>query len=182
MKKKYVNIYTDGACAGNQSDTNLGGWGAVLEYGAHTKTVFGGERNTTNNRMEMKALIGALEALNREGLDIRVFSDSSYLMECFRKRWYENWLRNGWKTAKKEPVENRDLWETLLPWLSKHHFEFYRVKGHVSLDAGEQKLATLFAKFKTWNGSAFTYADFVRATEMNNRADALANEGIDTLR
>ena len=182
MEKNYVNIYTDGACAGNQSETNLGGWGAVLEYGVHTKRIHGGERDTTNNRMEMKALVGALDALNREGLDIRVFSDSSYLMECFRKKWYENWLRNGWKNAKKEPVENRDLWEALLPWLSRHRLEFYRVKGHVSLGAGEQTLSALFAKFQSWNGKGFTYADFLHATEMNILADALANKGIDELR
>ena len=121
---KTVNIYTDGACSGNQNDENLGGWGAVLEYGEHEKALFGGERDTTNNRMEMKALIEALAALNREGLRIRVFSDSAYLMNCFREKWYEKWLRNNWITSSKTPVENRDLWEQLLPFLEKHTIEF----------------------------------------------------------
>ena len=130
---KTVNIYTDGACSGNQNDENLGGWGAVLEYGEHEKALFGGERDTTNNRMEMKALIEALAALNREGLRIRVFSDSAYLMNCFREKWYEKWLRNNWITSSKTPVENRDLWEQLLPFLEKHTIEFYRVKVHVNI-------------------------------------------------
>ena len=127
---KTVNIYTDGACSGNQNDENLGGWGAVLEYGEHEKALFGGERDTTNNRMEMKALIEALAALNREGLRIRVFSDSAYLMNCFREKWYEKWLRNNWITSSKTPVENRDLWEQLLSMLQKHKVIFHWVKAH----------------------------------------------------
>ncbi len=178
---KTVNIYTDGACSGNQNDENLGGWGAVLEYGEHEKALFGGERNTTNNRMEMKALIEALAALNREGLRIRVFSDSAYLMNCFREKWYEKWLRNNWITSSKTPVENRDLWEQLLPFLEKHTIVFYRVKGHVNLHSKSTNLDSIYKKFVEWNGPEFDYDDFLYVTEMNNRADALANKGIQTL-
>lgn len=178
---KSVNIYTDGACSGNQNDENLGGWGAVLEYGEHEKALFGGEPNTTNNRMEMKALIEALSVLNREGLLIRVFSDSSYLTNCFREKWYEKWLRNNWITSSKTPVENRDLWEQLLPYLEKHTIEFYRVKGHVNLKSKSTNLEAVFKKFIEWNGPQFDYDDFLYVTEMNNRADALANQGIQSL-
>lgn len=176
-----VNIYTDGACSGNQNDENLGGWGAVLEYGDHEKTLFGGEKNTTNNRMEMTALIKALEALNREGLKIRVFSDSAYLMNCFREKWYEKWLLNNWTTSNKSPVENQDLWEKLLLQINRHTIEFYRVKGHVNLSSKKTNFAALFKKFVEWNGNSFDMDDFLYVTEMNNKADALANKGVQSL-
>ena len=178
---KTVNIYTDGACSGNQNDENIGGWGAVLEYGEHEKALFGGEKNTTNNRMEMTALISALDALNKEGLPIRVFSDSSYLMNCFREKWYEKWLRNNWTTSNKCPVENRDLWEKLLLHLNKHTMEFYRVKGHVNVKSKKINLDEIYKKFLAWNDSSFDFDDFLYVTEMNNRADALANQGIQSM-
>lgn len=81
----------------------------MLEYGDYRKELYGGELNTTNNRMEMTALLEALNALKKEGLVIEVFSDSSYLMNCFRQKWYENWQKNGWQTAAKKPVENKDV-------------------------------------------------------------------------
>lgn len=171
---KPVNIYTDGACSGNQNQENTGGWGAVLEYGSHKKELSGGELNTTNNRMELSALLSALQALTKEGLDVRVFSDSSYLVNCFRERWYEGWRRSGWKNSKKAPVENRDLWEPLLALTERHSVSFYRVKGHVSLKQTEAKLTALYEKFVEWNGTGFTMDDFLYITEMNNRADALA--------
>lgn len=173
-----VNIYTDGACSGNQNEENTGGWGAVLEYGKHEKTLFGGEKNTTNNRMEMMAFIYALEALQKEGLTIKVFSDSSYLMNCFREKWYEKWLVNNWMTSNKSPVENRDLWERLLTYINKHHMEFYRVKGHINLKSKKINLDEIYKKFIQWNGTSFSFEDFLYITEMNNRADDLANQGI----
>jgi len=179
---KLINIYTDGACSGNQSETNTGGWGAILEYGEHKKELFGGELNTTNNRMEMKALLSAFEALSMENLKIRVFSDSSYLMNCFREKWYENWYRNNWKTSKKTDVENRDLWEALFSYIHKHSIEFYRVKGHVNLNSKNTKVESLYQTFMEWNGPAFTMDDFIYITNMNNRADQLANQGIESVR
>lgn len=179
---KILRIYTDGGCAGNQSDENLGGWGAVLEYGSAVKELHGCERNTTNNRMEMTALLRAFEALKKDGQTIQVFSDSSYLMDCFRKGWYKNWQKNGWKTSGKKPVENQDLWQALIPYLDRHDIRFFRVKGHVNLNSQVTDLDKLYAKFVEWNGPEFSYEDFLYVTEKNNRCDALANEGIDSLR
>lgn len=179
---KILRIYTDGGCAGNQNDENLGGWGAVLEYGSASKELFGCERNTTNNRMEMTALLRAFEAIKKEGQTIQVFSDSSYLMDCFRKGWYKGWQKNGWKTSKKTPVENQDLWQALIPYLDRHEIRFYRVKGHVNLNSQVTDFDELYEKFLEWNGADFSYEDFMYVTEKNNQADALANKGIDSLR
>ena len=111
---RIVNFYTDGACSGNQNDTNVGGWGAILEYGDTVKELHAGEVNTTNNKMELDAVINAFRQLKREGLTIHVFTDSSYVANCFLNKWYVNWRKNGWKNKKKEPVENRDRWEELI--------------------------------------------------------------------
>ena len=92
---KTVNIYTDGACSGNQNDKNLGGWGCILEFGEHQKELHGGEVNTTNNRMELSALVAGLSALKQKGLNVRIFADSSYLINCFKQKWYVNWQKNG---------------------------------------------------------------------------------------
>lgn len=183
-----VRIYTDGGCAGNQNEENLGGWGAILEYapaGAAepaVKELYGSEANTTNNRMEMTALLEAFRAIKKDSQKIQVFSDSSYLMDCFRKKWYENWQANGWKTSQKKPVENQDLWKELLPFLERHDIEFFRVKGHVNLNSENLNLMKLYGKFCEWNGGGFSLDEFRYITEKNNRADELANVGIDELR
>ena len=179
---KTLNIYTDGACSGNQNTENIGGWGAILEYGEAQKELYGGEVNTTNNRMEMLALIVALEAVTKNNQTIRVFSDSSYLIECFRKGWYKEWKSNGWKTKAKKTVENRDLWEKLLVHLDKQNITFYRVKGHVNLNSKTLQPSIVYQKFLEWNGSSFSYDDFVYITEKNHRADLLANKGIDEIK
>ena len=178
-----LKIYTDGTCANNQEDINYGGWGTILEFGEHSKELYGGEANTTNNKMELTAVIEGFKALKRDGLEIEVFSDSSYVMNCFRDKWYVNWIKNGWKNTKKQPVENRELWEELLELVSHHRVSFYRVKGHVNLDrTTETALKGLYDKFVEWNGSDFSYDDFIYVTEKNNRADELANLGIDQVR
>jgi len=177
-----LRIYTDGACSGNQNAKNIGGWGAVLQYGSHEKELFGGEKNTTNNRMEMTALLESFRALKKEGQTIDVFSDSSYLMDCFRKKWYASWVSNGWKTSQKKPVENRDLWTALLPFLELHDISFYRVKGHIDPEKRNADLDAIYEKFTRWNGKAFSFDDFRYITDMNNRADGLANRGIDAVR
>lgn len=179
---QYLNIYTDGACSGNQNKENIGGWGAILEFGPHQKEVFGGEINTTNNRMEMTALLSAFRAIKKTEQNIRVFCDSSYLMDCFRQKWYIYWLENEWKTKSKKAVENKDLWEQLIPFLYEHNIEFYRVKGHVNLNSNATDLDSLFKKFKIWNGDNFSFSDFEYITTMNNRADKLANKGIDEIK
>ena len=125
-RRKEVIVYTDGACSGNPGP---GGWGAVLMHGSALKEISGGEARTTNNRMELMAAIVALEAL-REPVRVRLHSDSSYLVNCFHQRWYERWQRNGWTNSKKEPVENRDLWERMIALTRRHEVEFVKVKGH----------------------------------------------------
>lgn len=179
---KVLRIYTDGGCSGNQNEENLGGWGAILEFGEAQRELYGSEARTTNNRMEMTALLEAFKAIKKENQTIEVFSDSSYLMDCFRKKWYENWRKNGWKTSGKKPVENRDLWQQLLPYTERHRISFYRVKGHVNLNSKTTDFNKLYEKFVEWNGVDFSYEDFTYVTEKNNRADELANMGIDELR
>jgi ribonuclease HI len=179
---KTINIYTDGACSGNQFDTNVGGWGAILEYGAYVKEIYGGQKDTTNNRMELLALIEGLGVLTKKGYAVRVFSDSSYIMDCLRKRWYERWRQNGWLTSAKKPVENRELWERLLAFLPDYDFRFFLVKGHVSVKASEKALHDRFARFRQHNGDGFSFEEFLHITERNNRADELANLGIEAAR
>ena len=173
-----LRMYTDGACSGNQSDENVGGWGAVLEYGEHKKELFGGMVNTTNNRMELTAVIEAFRALKAPNQTIQVFTDSSYVANCFREKWYISWEKNNWRNASKKPVENRELWEELLSLVRQHDVRFFRVKGHVNLASKSTNFDALYEKFLEWNGADFSFEDFKYVTEMNNRADELANEGI----
>jgi len=178
QRNQTINIYTDGACSGNQFCENSGGWGAILEYGGAAKEIYGGEPNTTNNRMELTALIEALAALTKTGYCVRVFSDSSYLINCLRKRWYEKWKVNGWLNANKKPVENRDLWEKLLAFLPDYEFRFYLIKGHIGEDAREKTLRDGYARFKEHNGDGFSFEEFIGITGKNRRADELANLGV----
>ena len=119
-------IYTDGACSGNPG---AGGWAAVLRYGEHTKEIAGGELHTTNQRMELTAAIRALEALKRP-CRVRLHSDSAYLVNAFHENWFARWQTNGWRNAKGDPVENRDLWERLLQLNKVHDVEWIKVQGH----------------------------------------------------
>lgn len=145
-------IYTDGACSGNQSKENIGGWGAVLLYNENVKEIFGGEKNTTNNRMELTAVIEALKMIKNRKLPTEVYTDSAYICNCILQKWYINWEKNGWKNAKKQDVENQDLWkELLLLYRSFEEITFLKVKGHSGI-------------------------------ELNEKADELANRGIDRAR
>ena len=177
-----LRIYTDGGCAGNQSDHNFGGWGAILEFGEHKKELYGGEANTTNNRMELTAVIEAFKALKKTGQYVQVFTDSSYVANCFREKWYESWEQNKWRNAAKKSVENQELWKELLALVRQHNVTFYRVKGHVNLNSKSTNFDKLYEKFVEWNSTAFSFEDFQYVTKMNNRADELANMGIDEVR
>ena len=177
-----LRMYTDGGCKGNQSDENVGGWGTILEFGEHQKELCGGEINTTNNRMELTAVIEGFKALKKDGQTVEVFSDSSYVSNCFREKWYVSWEKNNWRNAAKKSVENQDLWKELLALVRKHHVTFYRVKGHVNLASKSTNFDQLYAKFTNWNGERFTYDDFQYITTMNNRADELANLGISRIK
>ncbi|RKN71270.1 ribonuclease HI [Paenibacillus ginsengarvi] len=123
---KDVTIYTDGACSGNPGP---GGWGAILFYGGNRKEMSGGEKHTTNNRMELVAAIEALGVL-KEPCQVKLHSDSAYLVNCFQQGWFRGWMRNGWKNSKGQPVENQDLWKSLLQLMDKHRVEYVKVKGH----------------------------------------------------
>jgi ribonuclease HI len=125
MAMKSVEIFTDGACKGNPGP---GGWGALLRMGRHEKEMSGGERDTTNNRMELTAAIKALEALI-EPCDIRLHSDSKYVLDGITK-WVHGWQKNGWKNASRQPVRNADLWHQLIAAAKPHRVEWVWVKGH----------------------------------------------------
>lgn len=124
--KKQVEVYTDGACSGNPGP---GGWAAVLIFGNIEKELVGQENPTTNNRMELTAAIEGLKALKMP-CRVRLYSDSAYLVNAFNNKWLEKWQQNGWRTAKKEPVENQDLWKKLLELAEIHDIEWIKVKGH----------------------------------------------------
>lgn len=125
MEEKVI-IYTDGACSGNPGP---GGWGAILMYKGAKKEISGGCKNTTNNIMEITAVIEALKCLKFES-NVQVYSDSAYTVNAFKQGWIYNWMKNGWKTANKEPVKNKELWQELYALTKKHKVEFIKVKGH----------------------------------------------------
>jgi len=125
---KKVEIFTDGACSGNPGP---GGWAAILRYGAHEMEISGSMPQTTNNRMEVFALISALGKLKTR-CDVTVYSDSAYLVNAFNEHWIDNWQRRGWKNSEGKPVENQDLWRLLLLTIQRkgHAVKFIKVKGH----------------------------------------------------
>jgi ribonuclease HI len=128
-----IVIYTDGACSGNPGP---GGWGALLSWNGHEKELFGGEPDTTNNRMELMAAIQALESLKRTG-PIALYTDSTYVRDGITK-WIHGWKRNGWRTAAKKPVKNEDLWKRLEAALVGHDVEWHWVKGHAGHPGNER--------------------------------------------
>jgi ribonuclease HI len=128
-----VEIYTDGACRGNPGP---GGWGALLSVGEHEKELSGAEVLTTNNRMELTAVIRALEALKRPS-EVRIFTDSEYVRRGITE-WVKNWKARGWKTADRKPVKNQDLWERLDALAAGHQIEWRWVKGHSGVPGNER--------------------------------------------
>ena len=126
MNQTRVQIYTDGACSGNPGP---GGWGTLLLWKEKECPLQGGEDQTTNNRMELTAAIKGLEALKRP-CQVELYSDSAYLINAFSLGWLEKWQKNGWRTAKKEAVENQDLWQSLLSLARYHEITWHKVKGH----------------------------------------------------
>lgn len=133
----YVKIYADGACKGNPGP---GGWGALLMYNGHEKAICGGERDTTNNRMELTAVIRALETLKRPS-KIRLYTDSIYVQKGMTE-WLSGWKSRGWRTADKKPVKNDDLWRTLDVLAQGHEVEWVWVKGHAG-DVGNERADAL---------------------------------------
>lgn len=121
-----VILYTDGACSGNPGP---GGWGALLLWKGKEREMTGGALDTTNNRMEMMAVIEGLKALKKP-CHVKIHSDSALIVNTFKKGWIENWQKKGWKKSNKKPVENRDLWEKMLKAMKPHTIEWIKVKGH----------------------------------------------------
>ena len=124
-ENKTVTLYTDGACKGNPGK---GGWGVLMRYGSHEKELFGGEAHTTNNRMELTAIIQGLAALNRP-CAVVIYTDSQYVKNGMEK-WIHGWKKNGWKTAAKQPVKNEDLWRQLDQLAAQHQIQWQWVHGH----------------------------------------------------
>ena len=121
-----VTIYTDGACSGNPGP---GGWGSILMYKETKKEISGGKENTTNNVMELTAVIEGLKLL-KFPCKVKLYSDSAYVVNAFNQKWIYGWLKNGWKNASKEPVKNKKLWQELYDLTKVHEVEFIKVKGH----------------------------------------------------
>lgn len=129
-----IEIYTDGACSGNPGP---GGWGAILRWNGHEKELSGGEGETTNNRMEMMAVIKGLEALKGDDKKITLYTDSKYVKQGVEE-WLEGWKAKNWKTASKKPVKNQDLWEQIDSLISRFDVEFIWVKGHSGHEFNER--------------------------------------------
>ena len=126
MERKNVTIYTDGACSGNPGN---GGWGTILMYNNHKKELSGGEKNTTNNRMELLAAIKGLELL-KEPCNVTLYSDSAYMVNAFLQDWVGNWKQNNFRGSDKKEIKNLDLWKRLLELTETHNVTFIKVKGH----------------------------------------------------
>ena len=151
MKMKHVTLYTDGACSGNPG---IGGYGAVLIYNGHEKRISGACGETTNNRMELTAVIEGLKCLNQP-CEVDVYSDSAYTVNAFNEGWVYGWKKHGWVKADKKPVLNADLWQELLILTHVHKVRFYKVKGHADNELNNQcdKLATDAVKiYRAENG------------------------------
>lgn len=138
--RKHVDLYTDGACSGNPGK---GGYGGILIYKNKEKEYSGYNANTTNNRMEITAVIEGLKLL-KESVDIDIFSDSAYTVNAFLEGWIDNWQANNWRTAGKKPVQNIELWQELLSLIAKHNVTWHKVKGHADNEYNNRcdKLAT----------------------------------------
>lgn len=128
-----IEMYTDGACSGNPGP---GGWGVLMRYGAHEKEMCGGEAETTNNRMEMMAVIEGLSALKKKS-DVKLYTDSKYVMQGVTE-WMPGWKAKNWKTASKKPVKNKDLWQRIDSLVQEHNVEFFWVKGHAGHPENER--------------------------------------------
>lgn len=137
---KSVTIYTDGACSGNPGP---GGWGAVLEFKGVEKEISGYHPSTTNNIMELTAALKALQSL-KEPCEVSLYSDSAYLVRGFNEGWIHNWQKNGWQNSKKEPVANKEIWQSLIEQSQHHKITWIKVKGHSDNELNNRcdKLAT----------------------------------------
>lgn len=127
-----IKVYTDGSCRGNGYEASRGGWAfvAIDENNEIICSNSGGESETTNNRMEMSALLAACRKFSEHTESVEINMDSAYCFNCFTQKWHENWQKNGWVNARKEPVKNKDLWEEIIPFFENPNYTFRKVKGH----------------------------------------------------
>lgn len=132
--KPEVIVYTDGACSGNPGP---GGWGAILRWNGTEKELSGGDPQTTNNRMEMQAVIEALKALKKPCL-VKIHSDSALIINAFEQGWIKNWQKRGWRKSNKKPVENKELWQKMLKAMEPHEVVWVKVKGHAGIEMNER--------------------------------------------
>ncbi len=132
--KPEVIVYTDGACSGNPGP---GGWGAILKWNGTQKELSGGHPQTTNNRMEMQAVIEALKALKKPCL-VKIHSDSALIINAFQQGWIKNWQKRGWRKSNKKPVENKELWQDMLKAMEPHEVVWVKVKGHAGIELNER--------------------------------------------
>jgi len=175
---KTVEIFCDGACSGNGKEINAGGWGAVLIFQDISKEIYGGAPQTTNNIMELTAVIEGLKSLKSKDLIVTIYSDSAYVVNCFQQGWYHKWLLNGWKNSKKEPVENKLLWQELIHLVeSFYSLNFYKVKGHLDLDKPSQ-VKKWYENFNKTNQLNISLDEYLRISKLNHLADQLANTGM----
>ncbi|NLY72603.1 MAG: ribonuclease HI [Tissierellia bacterium] len=171
---KLIELFTDGAVKDNQSDINIGGYGGILHFKGHEKEYSGGERNTTNNIMELKAVIEGLKAIKDRTIRVEVFTDSAYIVNCFKEKWYEGWISRGWMTTAKKPVENRQLWEELLALVDEFdQLYFYKIKGHLPLESIH--LEKWYNKFLE-EEKRVSMDQFKRYLSYNHRVDKLASD------
>lgn len=147
--RKKIFVFTDGSCSGNPGP---GGWACILKYNSTEKELCGGEKNTTNNRMEMTAVIQALKAL-KEPCDVELYTDSQYICNSINNEWVFSWKKNGWKKADKKPALNIELWEEILKLIEIHNVNFNWIKGHVGHRENERcdKLAVEQTAFYSEN-------------------------------
>ncbi len=171
MKKIY--IYSDGACSGNQTDCGKGGYASILRYGEIEKVVSGNVANTTNNRMELMAIICSLREIKKKDIPVYIFSDSGYIVNCINDKWYEKWIKNNWKREKTKEVLNQDLWKELLELYNMFYYiKFYHVKGNLKPNTKDYE--KYLNKFISQNKEEFTEELFLEVLKYNKKVDEIA--------
>lgn len=176
-KNKTIYLYTDGSCQGNQSKNNKGGYGAYLKCGKYQKEISGSATNTTNNIMEMTAVIKGLQAIKDKTYSVLVFSDSAYIINCINQKWYVNWRKNGWKNSAKQEVLNKELWQDLLSEIENFKdIKFIKVKGHMD-SSKESEIKKWYNKLPSDVKSTITFDEYLEHIKGNSIADNLAVTG-----
>ena len=171
-----IYLYTDGSCLNNQDRINTGGYAAILKYKNYIKCINGFEENTTNNRMELMAVIVGLRLVKNFDMPIFIFSDSAYIINCFEKKWYISWKEKNYLSSSNSKIKNVDLWKELLFLVERHkEIKFIKVKAHVK---NESEIKKYYEKLVLDYGKCITFGEYKKAIEYNNLVDLLANGSI----